>query len=73
MNRGRFLPWVRYCRGRMPPVFWIGLGISGFVFLVGAISGARSNTASLGSGAAMGAYLGFMLGFPLLAIGLATS
>jgi hypothetical protein len=57
----------------MPPVFWIGLGISGFVFLVGAISGARSNTASLGSGAAVGAYLGFMLGFPLLAIGLATS
>jgi hypothetical protein len=57
----------------MPPVFWIGLGIAGFVFLVGAISGARSNTATLGSGAAIGLYLGVMLGFPLLAIGVATS
>ena len=54
----------------MPPVFWIGLGIAGFVFLVGVISGARSRTASLGTGAAMGAYLGVMLAFPLLAIGL---
>jgi hypothetical protein len=57
----------------MPPVFWIGLGIAGFVFVVGAISGARSNTATLGSGAAIGLYLGVMLGFPLLAIGVATS
>ncbi len=57
----------------MPPIFWIGLGIAGFVFLVGTISGARSQTASLRSGAAMGAYLGIMLAFPLLAIGLATS
>jgi hypothetical protein len=57
----------------MPPVFWIGFGIAGFVFLVGAISGARSNTATLGSGAAIGLYLGAMLGFPLLAIGVATS
>jgi len=57
----------------MPPVFWIGLGIAGFVFLVGAISGARSNTATLGSGAAIGLYLGVMLAFPLLAIGIATS
>jgi hypothetical protein len=57
----------------MPPIFWIGFGIAGFVFLVGAISGARSRTASLGSGALMGLYLGVMLAFPLLAIGLATS
>ena len=57
----------------MPPVFWIGLGIAGFVFFVGVISGARSNTTSVGTGAAMGAYLGVMAGFPLLALGLATS
>ncbi|MGN6255107.1 MAG: hypothetical protein ACTHO8_09030 [Solirubrobacterales bacterium] len=57
----------------MAPVFWIGLGIAGFFFLVGAISGARSRTASLATGAAMGAYLGIMAAFPLLAIGLATS
>ncbi len=57
----------------MPPVFWIGLGIAGFVFLVGVISGARSRTGSLRSGAAIGAYLGIMLAFPLLAIGLSTS
>ena len=57
----------------MPPVFWIGLGIAGFVFLVGVISGARSRTASIATGAAMGAYLGVMLAFPLLAIGLASS
>ena len=57
----------------MPPVFWIGFGIAGFVFLVGVISGARSNTATIGSGAAIGLYLGVMLAFPLLAIGVATS
>jgi hypothetical protein len=57
----------------MPPVFWIGLGIAGFIFFVGALSGARSRTATLGSGALMGLYLGVMLAFPLLAIGLATS
>jgi hypothetical protein len=57
----------------MPPVFWIGLGIATFFVLVGAISGARSRTASLRSGAAIGAYLGLMAGFPLLAVGLATS
>jgi hypothetical protein len=57
----------------MPPVFWIGLGIAAVFFLVGAISGARSRTATLASGAAMGAYLGVMAAFPLLAIGLATS
>jgi hypothetical protein len=57
----------------MPPVFWIGLGIAAFVFLAGCISGARSRTASLGSGALVGLYLGVMCAFPLLAIGLATS
>jgi hypothetical protein len=57
----------------MPDVFWIGLGIALTIFLVGAISGARSSTASLRSGAAVGAYMGVMLAFPLLALGLATS
>lgn len=57
----------------MPPVFWIGLGIAGFIFLVGVISGARSQTTSLAAGAATGAYLGVMCAFPLLAIGLASS
>lgn len=57
----------------MPPIFWIGLGIAGFIFLVGVISGARSRTTSLGTGALMGLYLGVMCAFPLLAIGLATS
>jgi hypothetical protein len=57
----------------MPPVFWLGLGIAAFIFLVGVISGARSRTGSLKQGAATGAYLGVMFSFPLLAIGLATS
>ena len=57
----------------MPPVFWLGLGIAATFFLVGCISGARSRTASLRTGAAIGAYLGVMAAFPLLAIGLATS
>jgi hypothetical protein len=57
----------------MPPIFWLGLGIAGFVFFVGVISGARSRTTSLAAGAAVGAYLGVMIAFPLLAIGLATS
>jgi hypothetical protein len=57
----------------MPPVFWIGLGIAAFIFLTGAFAGARSRTASLGSGAAIGAFLGVMCAFPLLAIGLATT
>jgi hypothetical protein len=57
----------------MPPVFWIGLGIAAFIFLVGVISGAKARTASVGTGAAIGALLGVLLSFPLLAIGLATS
>jgi hypothetical protein len=57
----------------MPTVFWLGFGIAAFFFLVGAISGARSRTATLGSGAAMGAYLGVMSAFPLLAIGISTA
>jgi len=57
----------------MPPVFWIGLGIAAFIFLVGVIGGAKSRTASVGTGAAIGAFMGVMLAFPLLAIGLATT
>ncbi|HEX6665539.1 MAG TPA: hypothetical protein VF081_02975 [Solirubrobacterales bacterium] len=57
----------------MPPVFWIGLGIAAFIFLVGVVAGARSRDTGLRTGAAMGAYLGVMCAFPLLAIGLATS
>jgi len=57
----------------MPGVFWLGFGIAAAIFLIGCISGARSRTATLRSGAAMGAYLGVMAAFPLLAIGLATS
>jgi hypothetical protein len=57
----------------MPPVFWIGLGIAAFIFLVGVIAGARSRTTGIRTGAAMGLYLGVMCAFPLLAIGLATS
>ena len=57
----------------MPDVFWLGFGIAAAFVLIGAISGVRSRTASLGTGAAMGAYLGVMSAFPLLAIGLATS
>jgi hypothetical protein len=57
----------------MPDVFWIGLGLAVFVFLVGVVSGARSRTTSLRAGAAVGAYLGLMCGFPLLAIGIAGS
>jgi hypothetical protein len=70
---GDSFTWFGIVASVMPPVFWIGLGIAGFIFLVGVVSGARSRTASLASGAAMGAYLGVMLAFPLLAIGLATS
>jgi hypothetical protein len=57
----------------MPQVFWLGFGIAAAVFLVSCFAGARSRTASLGTGAAIGAYLGIMIAFPLLAIGLATS
>ena len=57
----------------MPDVFWIGVVLAAAIFLIGVISGARSRTTSLATGAAMGAYLGVMLAFPLLAIGLATS
>jgi hypothetical protein len=57
----------------MPQIFWLGFGIAAAFVLVGAISGARSRSASLATGAAMGAYLGVMSAFPLWAIGLATS
>lgn len=75
LNRagGESSPLSDILAGAMPPVFWLGLGIAVFFVLVGAISGARSRTATLASGAAMGTYLGVMAAFPLLAIGLATS
>jgi hypothetical protein len=57
----------------MPQIFWLGFGIAAAFVIVGAISGARSRSASFGSGAAIGAYLGVMSAFPLWAIGLATS
>jgi hypothetical protein len=57
----------------MPPIFWIGLGLAACIFVIGAISGARSRTATLKSGALIGLYMGVMLAFPLLGIGLATS
>ncbi|HEU5253108.1 MAG TPA: hypothetical protein VFU16_07275 [Solirubrobacterales bacterium] len=57
----------------MPQVFWLGFGIAAAFVLVGAFAGARSRSASLGSGAAIGVYLGAMSAFPLLAIGLATA
>lgn len=57
----------------MPPIFWIGAGIGAVIFLIGVIAGARSRSASAGTGAAIGAFLAVMLTFPLWAIGLATS
>jgi hypothetical protein len=57
----------------MPAIFWIGAGLAALVCVVGALSGARSRTATFGSGAAMGAFLGFMIAFPLIAIGLSSS
>jgi len=57
----------------MPDVFWIGLTLAVAIFLIGAVSGARSRTTGLRTGALMGAYLGIMLAFPLLALGLANS
>ncbi len=57
----------------MPPVFWIGLGFAGVIFLLSTIAGARSRTATLATGAAIGAFMGFMLAFPLIAIGIASS
>jgi len=57
----------------MPAIFWIGAGLAALICVTGALTGARSRTASFGSGAAMGAFLGFMIAFPLIAIGLASS
>jgi hypothetical protein len=57
----------------MPSIFWIGVGVAAFICVVGAFSGARSSSATFGSGAAMGAFMGFMVAFPLIAIGLASS
>lgn len=57
----------------MPAIFWIGAGLAALVCVIGALSGARSRTATFGSGAAIGAFLGFMIAFPLIAIGLSSS
>lgn len=57
----------------MPSIFWIGCGLAALICVTGAFSGARSRSASFGSGAAMGLYLGFMIAFPLIALGLANS
>jgi hypothetical protein len=56
----------------MPGIFWIGLTLAAAIFLIGAISGARSRATGFRTGALMGAYLGLMFAFPLLAIGIAT-
>jgi hypothetical protein len=57
----------------MPSIFWIGAGLAAVICVIGAFTGARSRSATFGSGAAMGLYLGFMIAFPLIAIGLASS
>jgi len=57
----------------MPSIFWVGVGLAATICVIGALSGARSQSATFGSGAAMGAMLGFMLAFPLIAIGLSSS
>ncbi len=57
----------------MPSIFWIGCGLAGLACVIGSLLGARSSSASFGSGAAIGLYMGFMLAFPLIAIGLASS
>jgi len=57
----------------MPPVFWIGLGLAAVFIVVGAVVGARSRTASFGTGLMLGLIFGVMANFPLIAIGLATS
>jgi hypothetical protein len=71
--KGDYSPPSGILAALMPEVFWLGFGIAAAFVLIGAIAGARSRTASLGTGAAMGAYLGVMSAFPLLAVGLATS
>ena len=57
----------------MPSIFWIGAGLAAVICLIGAFTGARSRTATFGSGAAMGLYIGFMIAFPLIAIGISSS
>jgi hypothetical protein len=57
----------------MPSIFWIGAGLAALICVIGAFTGARSRTATFGSGAVMGLYLGFMIAFPLIAIGIASS
>jgi hypothetical protein len=54
----------------MPDVFWIGLGVVVFGFLVGVIAAARSRSTPTKWGAIIGFGLGFLAAFPLLAIGI---
>ena len=71
--RGESSPGSGIVAAAMPDVFWIGLGIALATFVISTIVGARSRTASLGTGAAIGAYFGLMIAFPLLAIGLSNA
>jgi hypothetical protein len=57
----------------MPSIFWIGVGVAAVICVTGAFTGARSRSATFGSGAAMGLMLGFMIAVPLIAIGLSSS
>lgn len=57
----------------MPTVFWIGVGFAALVAFITTIWGARSNSATVATGAWMGLMIGFMLAFPLIAIGLSSS
>jgi ABC-type transport system involved in multi-copper enzyme maturation permease subunit len=57
----------------MPPVFWIGLGFAGVIFLISVVVSVRSRSGNLATGAAIGAFMGVMLAFPLIALGLSTS
>jgi ABC-type transport system involved in multi-copper enzyme maturation permease subunit len=57
----------------MPPIFWVGVGFAGVIFLTSLVVSARSRSGSLATGAAIGLFMGFMLAFPLIGIGLATS
>jgi hypothetical protein len=57
----------------MPSIFWIGVGFAALIAFISTLIGARSSTASAGTGAWMGLMIGFMLAFPLIAIGLSSS
>jgi hypothetical protein len=74
MPIGGFLPGFNPVGlAAMPPIFWIGAGFAGVVFLTSVVVSARSRSGNIATGAAIGLFLGVMLAFPLLGIGLATS